>query len=364
MTLNSTNRARLNALASEHNALLFDYDSDGILVVNSNNFIHHLANLSDEQIESARLFLLQSIQPSEKIHGNQICTGVKMDCDAVSRRMMEKISKDHPLRNHLTIDTKDDILKDSEEISFLIQAILSEIESSDVILRFHFALPPKSWVESLQSAIELLAEPIKNKTIQIILSGPFELFSHEDYQFIVENNIHLEFVHDLVADSYGFSEQTRFIVPYLAEMGFRFPFVWYVDNRIIDKILSVIDEAMYLNFHSGFSLPAFQYSLHSQSVPFTDLAYNRYLQLLVDVYERYRFYDDILYPLNDIQILSLKPGCNDFVRRDYYDHRIRKTRAFPRTDVTEKIESFFLHSFLWQRRQIEIRYSYRSTSKK
>jgi len=353
MTLDSMNRAQLESLIAEHKTLFFDYGSDGFLLIHpEGSGIRHLSCLSDDQLEAAHVFLSSCAQKPVQTEEKSVCAESEPRCDATGCCAAGKNANVFPLRNRLTLDVDADVLRVPEDIISLFQTVLAETEPSGgiaIALCFHFAIQKESWAELLQSTIESLPEPTKKRIIQLTLSGPFEPISPKDRQFFIDHNIRLEFVHDLVADSFGFSEKTRFNVSHLAEMGFRVPFVWYVDDQNVDKIFPLIDEAMYLNFHSGFSLPTFQYNLAVPSTPFINLSYKHYLRLLIGVYEHHKFCDDILYPLNDIQILSINPGSSNFVRREYYERNLQKITAFPRTALTERMEAFFLRSFLWQR---------------
>ncbi|GHT14515.1 hypothetical protein FACS1894170_11580 [Planctomycetales bacterium] len=343
-----TNRVRLDKLVAQYNAQLYDYEEDGFLLLNDDGkYIHHLAaDLSDEQIDAAEAFLNNPVPvvKSDATENPNAETGPNCDgisCSTNSRNVSEGIVK-----NILILEADLNLLASSDETKFLFDSILPDTETANVTLRFQFTAPPESWETLLQSFVEKTAELLKQKSLQIVLSGQFQPITENDRAFFSMHDIQLEFVHDIVAESFGFSEKTRFVVSQLADFGFRVPFVWYVNDLTVHRILPLIDEAMTLNYYSGFSLPMFQYRLDS-SCSSCFLSRENYLTLLADVYAKYPYYDDRLFPLNEIFLRYSQPNRKNLMTHQVYARRSRSPVLFAEADC--RLHNFFMQLFVWQR---------------
>ena len=344
MKLQQMNRARLDSLVAAYHVHIFDYEDDGLLLFDpTGSYVSHLTDTSDKQIQEVENWLQSLVVKKSGQDESQIINKVKCTCGVCDADTQSTG------RGTMTIDVKLEVL-DSEDVAAAFwKTVLKESQSRNVIVRFQYRVVPGTWTKQFQSTQKLCADSIMENSIKIVLSGPLQPFTDDDRTFISEWFIQLEYVHDLLAESFRFSEQTQYAVSQIAGLGFRLPFVWYVDNHVVDNLLSVMDEAMSLNYHSGFSVPTYYYNMFENNVNAHSLSAINYLRMLTTVYKQYPFYDDLLFPLNDILLRSMTLGRDDFHQRVFYDARSRTLTQYSNGPVESRISQFFTRLFLWQR---------------
>jgi hypothetical protein len=220
-----------------------------------------------------------------------------------------------------------------------------------VILTIHFDKPPSNWqnlLEPFQNIVNI--SPNKNK-LRVHISGTFKNISDSEKEYLFQNNYTLEYVHDTISDLCCIKSDTKDTITELAEYGFCIPFVWYVDKLNIANILSLIDEALFLNYNSGFLLPCVDENIFisetqkQKNIP----SKTEYIELLIDTYEKYPYYDQMLYPLNIFLHQSLPSGWVNPIQRYNYDPLLNQMTLYLSSPFFNEVEDFFIRSFLWQR---------------
>jgi hypothetical protein len=165
-----------------------------------------------------------------------------------------------------------------------------------------FQTPPQDWKVILNPIVSNLQDQIGKSAIKLILCGPFASVSEEVKDFFLQYNVHLKHVNDLGNADLSANQETCKVINEFAERGFLIPIVWHVHQNNVNVILGVVDEAMHINYNSGFSLPLISHSpYYAEYDREFHLPQSRdYLKLLTEVYKKYPFYDDILFPLSAI----------------------------------------------------------------
>ncbi|MGL6197133.1 MAG: hypothetical protein ACRC2T_20170 [Thermoguttaceae bacterium] len=181
------------------------------------------------------------------------------------------------------------------------------------------------------------------------LYAPFAKISNKDKDFLYGNQFRLYFVHDINERDLSFSQVYDAVFD-IAKYGFRMPFVWYVDNINVNIIPNIIDEAMQINGHAGFSLPSIDESFFRKNAMAP--TYASYLRLLTNVFEKYSRFDEVLYPLNIIQRKCLANPSIDF---DLFYTITTQREMYERANVNlygGRLTDFWIKVFLWNRLHI------------
>jgi hypothetical protein len=193
----------------------------------------------------------------------------------------------------------------------------------------------------LSPVLNFFEAEIKENRIRFQLCGSFEKLDDSVKNFLFIHQFHLY----CVADSATCSHPLRNTITDIAKYGFSIPCIWYVDEKNVEQILSAIDEIMNINLHSGFALPLSSERFFKKDTANPSRA--KYLQLMTEVYCKYSYYDDVLYPLNDILQRSLNKRLSVSVYR--WDFGNSAFQRVERDLTIDKIHDFLYRAFLWQR---------------
>ena len=307
---------------------LFDYGRDGLLILDrTGKRITHVCRDNEEEINAESLDIVRSFLADTE----ECIERCKKGCNGIGHAPKTQINCDVAL------------LSDSLSGDAFFAAVGKLGETHDVTLRFHFNSPPPSWYELFERHVDFLKKRPEEKKLVLQIYGTFTQMTEVDKNFLFDQNCQLHFVHDSVT----FSPVIRETALDFAEYGFHVPFVWHIHGENVKKISSIIDEAMNINHNSGFSLPLISESFYKKTLSLPSLDY--YLQLLIDLYSRYPFYDKVFYPLNAALDASLgKPSDSMPLIYQWNECNSSLTRVFPPSEV-EQAHSFFVRSFLWQR---------------
>ncbi|MDR1491326.1 MAG: hypothetical protein LBT05_01185 [Planctomycetaceae bacterium] len=322
------NTPQLEKIVKEYQARLFDYQTNGFLVFDvSGKYIFHIPqNVMEEHIGELTLFLKEKAE--------------------------QETSNHHvPAKKLLFLDTTFSLFESENQLQQFTNILQSELEHSFLHLKIHFLTPPDHWRQQTETLFQKLQKNIlEDKNLRVIFSGTFGEIANSDKQFLFDNHVHLEYLHEL-ADESAFSPQTKDVVTDLTEFGFQVPFVWYVNQSNLSQIPKIIDEAMFINYHSGFMLPTVdeQKELLVCSSEHLSPTYEKYLTLLSQIYKKYPYYDDILYPLNVSLYQTLPDGLTHPLQRYFYDTKTGLLKSRKDSRLFTKTTHFFARLFLWQR---------------
>jgi hypothetical protein len=305
-----------------------------------------LADLTDESLQAARDFL-EDVQPDTPQNEGNAKDGPECDCDGVPSCSHNKETTNEAIEQMLTVNLRLDTLLSPDIVSALNNAISGCTETTQILLRFQFQEPPDSWAKLLESFCNHWQEMRDKKRLIVTLSGVFDEISDEDCAFFAENDIQLEYVHQIADAVPHFSEESKAMISQIAGSGLRLPIVWYIDESALKHILPLVDEAMFLNFNSGFSVPLSRYSLFAGE--FREPDEESYLSFLADLYEQHIFYDDVLFPLNFILINTLKMDKVDFWKTMVFDSETGAFSPVSTSELDTDVFDFFSRLFLWQR---------------
>jgi hypothetical protein len=321
-------------MVHSYGGALYDYGEDGYLIVQkTGKQILHIPALSDSNVNSEQISNITDFFNQNQVSENaktEIYSYAFIDincCDIKNPQILENI-----------LDTTKKLLKDCL-----------------VYLRFHFDIPQMSWREFFQNFIKCCRDSFNEKMPVFHLCGHFALTSESDKDFLFSNCFRLYYAHDPTLEHQPFSDEDKKIVEDLAEYGFRIPFLWYVHQKNTDRIVDIIDEGMKINYNSGFAIPPVCDSFFpiAETIPLFD----KYLQLLINVYEKYPYYDEVLFPLN----LLLKKHLSKSLMADNYFFRMKclshSLEKFEINDFTMQIYKFWNKAFLWQEWKVLQTYS-------
>jgi len=347
MSKSSTYYKQLETLVAENEAHLFDYQEDGFLLFAKDGLrVHHLEDFTDETLQAARDFLGYTLSDNTQTEGKNL---TDPECDGVCCNSKKEDGVPEAIEQMYTVDIRLDVLLSPDTVLVLNDTISNTINTNitQILLRFQFQEPPDSWTKLLGSFCSHWQEMRDKKRLLITLSGVFCELSDEDFAFIVKHDIQLEYVCPFVEGASSFSEESKAVIFQIAGQGLRLPIVWYIDENTVNKVLPLIDEAMFLNFNSGFSVPLARYSLFADAMHEPDE--ESYLSFLADVYERHIFYDDVLFPLNFVLINTLKMDKTDFWQIMTFDPVLATFSPVPASELDSSVFAFFSRLFLWQR---------------
>ena len=347
MTQHHPNLAQLESLVTENEAHLFDYQEDGFLLFTKDGMrVHRLTDLTNESIQAAREFLeyipSDDARTKDKDQTSPECDGIR--CDTC-----KKDETPEAIEQMYTVNLRLDTLLSSDIVSVLNDTIdrCMNTNTTQILLRFQFQEPPDSWAELLESFCSHWQKMKDNNRLLITLSGVFRELSDVDIAFLVKNDIQLEYVYPLVEGETCFSEESKAVISQIAGRGLRLPIVWYIDENTLKWVLPLIDEAMFLSFNSGFSVPLAHHSLFAGET--REPGEEIYLSFLADLYEQHVFYDDALFPLNFILINVLKMDKVDFWKIMTFDSELATFSPVPTSALDLNMFAFYSRLFLWQR---------------
>jgi len=312
--------AILKSIVSENNGRLFDYGLDGLLILDrTGKRITHICRNNTGDIDAVSLDTVHSFF-----------------ADAQESSEAEQVPK-------VRIDSNVAVLSHVESCDAFFSAVKEFHETHEVTLRFHSENPLSNWSDVLNQRIELLKNRRKEKQLFLQIYSPYERMTESDKDFLFNQDFQLLFVHDSIT----FSSSIRDTLLDLAEYGFRVPFVWYIHEQNVKQIPEMIDEAMVLNHNAGFSVPLISECFYKKTL--LSPSSGEYLRLLVDIYSKYPFYDEVLYPLNTALEASLFKSFNTKSLIYRWDEC-----TFTLLEVLVPFEvgqahEFLLRSFLWQR---------------
>jgi hypothetical protein len=189
----------------------------------------------------------------------------------------------------------DDLLDDNFQDK-IVTLLTSAPQNCLLQVSCYFYSPPISWKTSLHPILTYLQSMIDNKYLFISLIGPFAIITSDEKEFLFQNNIHLFHVCDPTESD---NIATLCVLQDFADFGFKIPFVWYDGVIRNDKFdISQIDDYLLANRYAGLAIPLLCHTpLYSGSaLPIAD----DYIGLLVHIYKRYPYYDDVLFPLTTI----------------------------------------------------------------
>lgn len=316
--------AILESVVLENHGGLFDYGQNGLLILDrtGKRMIHVCRNdvggMDAACLDAVRSFFTET----EK------CT---QEC-----RSAVQIPKAH-------INGDLDLLSGSRSSHAFISAVGALRETHDVTLRFHFDRSPPSWRRLWEQHVDFFKKDHHKNPFALQIYGPFTQMTDADKDFLFDQNSQLFFVHDSVV----FSHAVRKTALDLAEYGFQVPFVWHVHKENVKQIPNIMDEALALNHHSGFSLPLIDECFYKKTLPSPLL--DDYLKLLIHLYSTYPFYDRVFYPLRSALDASLAAPTDPkpmMYRWNMQDSILAE--IFP-SHGTEQTRSFWTRAFLWQR---------------
>jgi hypothetical protein len=311
--------SKITDLVSQYNGYLYDYEDKGILLLDSTGY--HLYELTSCIASKPTNDQLDAIKD---FFNNQSTIYTQTNIQE------QKLNQ---------IFFRDDIFKQKDPFAFFLSSILELLKSSSVQLILKFDEPPQSWIDMLKPLTDFF-KSVSENTILCILSGQFSRVSEQEKDFLYQNGFHLEFTHLLVGNGKIISNELCNVISDFAEYGFRIPIAFYVNATNVNLIRGVIDRFLQANYNSGFLLPLLR---NPNVLP----SRNDYLSLLTDVYNEYPYYDDIMYPLNEILINSI--SFLHSVSRLIYDTEKRYFCPVLDLPIERDVNDFFKKLFIWQR---------------
>jgi hypothetical protein len=334
------NTSQLEKIVKEYQARLFDYQTNGFLIfdVSGKHIFHIPQNIMEKHIRELAVFLKEKAE--------------------------QETSNHHvPAKKLLFLDTTFSLFESENNLQQFTNILQAELENSSIHLKIHFLAPPDHWQQQTETLFRKLQKNIlEDKNLQVIFSGTFGEITNSDKQFLFDNHIHLEYVHELNEECV-FSSETKDVIKDIAEFGFQVPFVWYVNQSNLSQIPKIIDEAMFINYNSGFMLPTVdeQKELLVCSSEHLSPTYEKYLTFLSQIYKKYPYYDDMLYPLNVSLYQSLPDGLTHPPQQYFYDTKRGQLKSRKYSHLFTKTTYFFARLFLWQRWMVYQTYKSMST---
>jgi len=339
------NYEQFESLVNEKGAHLFDYQEEGLLLFTHDGLrVHRLTDLTSGSLLVARDFL-ENVPSSDLPEKDNV--PVDPECDGVCLDSCKKDGETEAIEQMFTVNLCLDTLLSPDTVLSLSNAISNCVDTAQILLRFQFQEPPDSWLTLLESFCSRWQEMKDKKRLIVTLSGVFRELSDDDFAFFVKNDIQLEYVCPFVEGILHFSEESKAVISQIAGKGLRLPIVWHIDANSVKQVLPLIDEAMSLNFNSGFSVPLAHYSLFADTTCEPDE--ETYLSFLADVYERHVFYDDVLFPLNFVLINTLNMDKTDFWKIMTFDPKLAVISPIAASELDLSVFAFFSRLFLWQR---------------
>ena len=288
----------LASLVKAHGGYILDYEEDGLLVFDEEGTdVCHLPapawdSLSTDHARELAAFFENPGRREKEAVGSMPEGGEASAAQATRLRLVVC---------HADVN----VLHCTEAKQGLLHLVCSAPRDVRIVLSFHAPQQPAtpSWKEVFGEIVTKLGDRRSRGNVVFSLKTPFAECSEEEKAFLWGNGFHLSYVHQVDPAGPWFPEDTREAVTGLAEFGFRIPFVWYVDARNVGIVADLIDEAMEINYNSGFALPPVSERPFTTASPLPDI--DDYLQLLVDVHERYAHYDEVLAPLDSLVAQTL-----------------------------------------------------------
>lgn len=310
----------LKSIVFEKNGRLVDYGTDGVIILDcTGRRVTHLPYSHAGAIDETSFDTIRSFFADTN------------ECGCEEQQVFKA-----------RVDCAIEVLNDASSCDSFFSTMKTLEETHELTFCFHFDTSPFSWLDLFDRHADFFWNRYDKKKAVLQLFGRYEQLSEEDKDFLYDREFQLFFVHEAAV----ITPSVEASVLGLAEYGFRIPFVWYIHNKNVDIIPTIIDKAMKINYNSGFALPHVCESFYSKTA---ELSLEDYLRLLVYVYSKYPFYDGTLYPLNDVmeESLVVSTASNSRVYR-WSQHNASLSEVLPHRDV-KQAHNFWLRSFLWQR---------------
>lgn len=193
-------------------------------------------------------------------------------------------------------------------------AVLAEFlkPQAAVQLVLHFAEPPQQW-EPVLSLVKSLRETVSQpKDLAIRATGPFAATGEGEMESLFDLGVRVSFAAGWAQDAeprFGRDVDMAALREF-SRFGFRAPVAWHVHANNITEIEDRLPETLDSNYSSGFSLPLAScspyYRIDEGRPELPDAA--EYCRLLVRTYRQYPYYDDVLFPLNELALLVRDGG--------------------------------------------------------
>ena len=324
------NKSKISALVREHDGHFYDYDEDGVLLLDkTSKRIMHLANSENaEDIERQVPDVLDFFSKIDEPQTEGDSPAPTLPC--------------------VFVDVECCYIEDHQTLENILADIVPLLKEHSVYLRIHFDIPKPSWSDFFRHFIECCVNTFKENHPVFHLCGTFAPISEADKEFLFVHNFRLFYVHDIASADTPFSTLDQQIITDVAEYGFRMPLLWCVQEKNIDILPEIIEEAMKLNYHAGFALPPVQDSIF----PTTDAmpSFECYLSLLINVYQKHPHYDEVLIPLNTLLKKNLSGSFIGGENQNYHiDQASRHLKRIESDDFHVRTKDFWHKAFLWQR---------------
>lgn len=178
-------------------------------------------------------------------------------------------------------------------------------------IKISFKQSPADWNDVRSFATSLRAILGINSNLEILLVAPFVEVPETEMAALFNLGVRLRFAAGWTGGQT--SDQPLLVnentLKSLSEFGFRAAIEWYVHAQNMELFQQQIESLLVANFSSGFSLPLVSqnpfYRFGSGFPQLPDAL--EYCQLLSDCYRRFPYFDDMLFPLNDLMLL-IKDG--------------------------------------------------------
>lgn len=276
----------LSKIVSSYNGIMVDYDSKGLLILDrtGSHILHlHHNNMCYKDVENVHKFFSE-IEHSSKKH--------------YELELMESPSS-------LDLIVLLEVFETPLYINLLLKTILMLCQNHIVTLRIYFGERQVCWKDTLFYLFSNLRETCDQNKLFIGLCGTFEKMTNDDKDFLSSYNVILNY--EISHGNYS-PESARAVIHDIADAGFRIPVIWYIHDENISSILDEVDDWMFVNYNSGFSTPLFTsricYASNASVLRLPPI--EKYQKLLIEIYRRYPFYDQTMFPLLSYHTKSLR----------------------------------------------------------
>jgi hypothetical protein len=283
----------IRELLQKQDGLAVDYGDDGMILLDrSGRCLKHIQVNKDASVEIERFL-----------------------ADADSDHAPEQKRKGESIARHEFIAVVVTVFLESIAAESTCVGVASLIKSlaagQPVIVRVFFQQPPACWRASLDDFYSALGDLIGQERVKLTLYGAFGSIDNSAKEFLMEYKTHLVYVYNPDDEAARIPHVLETICD-IADFGFRMPVAWYIHAENIDKVRALIDDNMCANYSSGFALPLIAHSPYYDGFKNTlQLPASRdYLELLVDVYKRFPFYDEVVYPVSALADIAYHGGLD------------------------------------------------------
>jgi hypothetical protein len=314
---------KISNIITENEGQLFDYGQDGILILDkSGKKIYHLPSIENECVLSESLEKLRVFFENAKSFNPE--------------------TNNIPSKKLVCIDIDITAVDDIRQRKMFFEALNKIFIQYNILLRIHFEIAPQNLIDLLTILCNELKIYVDEHRINFQLHGYLPDFQENEQEFLFDNNFGLFHVQD----SFTLSKEFQNNVIKLTEFGFRILFVLYVSEQNIHQIFDAIEKSMEYNAFSGFLLPLESERFFRKSI--SDPHSSDYLQLLLSVYQKYPFYDDIIYPLCITREASLASPAIPMLNFQW-DPAISELQIKEENANKLHIHALLFKLFLWQR---------------